>query len=107
MEDENFQRLTEDEIIERLKDPLMNFLADVEGTIYHFNKGEKTYTTPYGVYKYLFPNEPIIKYSDGLYKKYNLDVNSRQHAYALNKRLKMNEKIKIKDLAWDFNFRDF
>ena len=44
------------------KKVIMDYLAIAEGTTVHFNKGEDTITSPYGIYKASFPNAKIFDY---------------------------------------------
>ena len=86
---------------------LMNFLASSEGVTFHFNPKEKSYTTPYGVYRHAFPNSDIIKYSNSLFTKYGLNIHSKVDVRRINRRLKSNEKAKIKEMAWKFYKENF
>ena len=53
---------------------LLNYLALAEGKEVHRNEGEDDITSPYGIYKKVYPNEEIFKYLDnvaeeiGIYK---------------------------------------
>lgn len=79
---------------------LMNFLSRWESTKVHYNKDEKSYTTPYGVYRHANPNTDIIRYMDSLYGKYGLNINSRADAKSINSRLLPEERAKIATLAY-------
>lgn len=92
------KRVTNDDV----KMTVMNFLAQWESTRFHYNRGEKSYTTPYGVYKYANRKAPIIIYSDSLFKKYRLNPNSRSDCKRINSFLTDEEKIKIREMAWEF-----
>jgi len=87
---------------DKLENTVMNFLADAESTLFHYNKKEKSYTSPYGVYAYANRKSDIVKYCDSLFLKYNLDKNNRRSARKLNPLLKQSEKIKIKQMAWSY-----
>jgi hypothetical protein len=89
--------------IESLRQPLMNFLADAEGTVVHMNdKTESKFTTPYGVYAKVFPKSKPVLYVYSLFKKYNLNPNSKRDIVKINYRLTTEEKLKIQDLCWEF-----
>jgi len=93
---------------ENKKTILLNFLAEVEGTIIHFNaKTETSYTTPYGIYRKAFPHATICKYVDRLYEENGLNRNIPSHARKLNRLLTNEQKETIKELAWDFYKRNF
>ena len=83
-----------------LKDKLLKYLSVAEGTVIHWNKGETSYTTPYGIYKKSFPRSKVIQYVNSLFVKYNLKEN-RQNAKLINKYLTTEEKTKIRDLAYE------
>lgn len=96
-----------------LKSVLMNFLAHYEGTVIHYNRGENhrngkpAYTTPYGVYSKVFPKAKIISYVDSLFRKYGLNKYSVSDIKAINRKLTNAEKIRIKELAFDFYVANF
>jgi len=83
-----------------IEDLVMSFLADWESTKFHYNKGEKSYTTPYGVYRYAQSNTEIIKYCDTLFAKYGVNRNNRLAVKKINALLTHEEKLKIRALAW-------
>jgi len=80
---------------------IMTFLSRWESTKVHYNKNEKSYTTPYGVYRYANKNSEIIKYVDSLFLKYGLSYKIKRHSRVLNSKLTGDEKLRIRDLAWE------
>lgn len=86
---------------------LMAHLAEVEGTVVHYNIGEKSWTSPYGVYKYAWKNTDVVSYIDSLYKKYGLNPDKRADAYRFNTHLKSSERDKIANLVWSFYQHEF
>ena len=49
-----------------MHDLLLDYLAKAEGTVLHHLRGEKDVTSPYGIYRYVHPNEEIFKYIDSI-----------------------------------------
>jgi len=82
------------------KESILSYLAKEEGDYYHWNKGEHTYTTPYGVYKYANPKSKIIKFSDKLIKKYKI-YETKQGIKKLNSFITQEERRIIRDLAYE------
>jgi len=78
---------------------LEKFLFEEEGGGMHFLKGEKGFTTPYGVYSYANPKDKSILYARRLYVRYGLNPNIRAHAYILDTRITNGERRELKDLA--------
>jgi len=94
--------------IELLRQPLMNFLAEVEGTTIHINgKTESQFTTPYGVYSLYFPKSKPVIYVNSLFKKYSLNKKNKSDIRRINDFLTNDEKMKIQDLCWEFYKENF
>jgi len=94
---------------EKLKLYLMNYLAAEEGTVVHWNKGEYSFTTPYGVYAYSFPNAEVVQYVKSICLKYGYDC-KRRDLNALdrvNERMTKAERKKIRDMAYMFYVHNF
>jgi len=94
------------EIRKSLKETILQYLAVEEGTMFHWNRKENSYTTPYGIYKSANRNEEIIIYSDSLFEKYGLPQ-TKQGSKKLNKKLNSLERRKIADMAFDLYYRKY
>ena len=81
---------------------LENFLYHNEGDTIHYLKGEKGFTTPYGVYSVANPTSKPVLYCKTLYKKYGLSYRLRRNAYILDTLITNKERIILKELAIKF-----
>ena len=91
------------------KDTMMAYLGRYEGTVVHWNKTESSYTTPYGVYRKLFPKAQVVLYIDKRAKELGINLrrrNTRELA-KLNRLLTRKDKDIIKDLAYEFMLSHF
>jgi len=81
-------------------------LSTWEGDYLHFNKGEKTYTSPYGIYKYLHKNEPIIKYIDKLVHDGGFKSVTSKNVRSVWKSFTKAQKAKIDTLAYKYHMKN-
>jgi lysozyme family protein len=87
----------------------MSYLGRYEGTVVHWNKTESSYTSPYGVYKKLFPKASVIKYIDKRAEELGINLrrrNTRELA-RFNRLLTAKDKQIIRDLAYEFMMSHF
>ena len=86
---------------------IMNFLATWESTRIHYNRGESSFTTAYGVYKAKHPDSKPVLYVEQLGNKYNIKVNTRRGARMINTFITKEEKQRLKDLCYFFYMDNF
>jgi len=88
---------------------LFNYLLQAEGKDIHWNKTEKGFTTPLGVYSHLFPNAEPVKYTKQLAKKYGINLNNRDpnELSRFNKMLNNEEKQTLYKKSYDFLVNKF
>jgi len=107
------------------KDVYMEYLGEAEGLYIHFNAGEKTFTTPYGVYSSEWVMSEPVSFVIDLYYKYILKKELRtknisaKERKALLKRItpkivdemrphiKSEERYKLRDLTFSFYMENF
>jgi len=92
------------------KEKIMGYLGAYEGLIVHWNKGETDITTPYGVYGKSFPNSKPILYVQKLAVKHTghkITKRNLRRIALLNSRITRSEKLKIKNLCWEFYLENF
>jgi lysozyme family protein len=82
------------------KEEILAYLAREEGTVFHWNKGEESYTTPYGVYKHANKKSDVIRFTDSLIRKYHI-LETRRGIKKLNNYITNSERRRLKDLVYD------
>ena len=98
--DKSGNRITDKKGNQTLKDLIMEYLAEAEGTTVHKNSGERYITAPYGIYYGAHPQADIFKLLDKIGKangiKYDVDIDK------INKIIKDEYEEEIKTAAWNF-----
>lgn len=70
---------------------ILEYLAEVEGTKIHYNKGESDITSNYGIYRAEHPNAEIFIYIDSVAR--SLGINKKSKKWTRKEIAKINSKI--------------